>query len=68
MIYLRFIAIAFLLSGCAVFKAPSHSATGATVPTGAYNSESEKWADEALAAKRKAEKEKTESTLRKLDR
>lgn len=59
---------AFLLSGCSVFKPPAHSANGPTVPTGTYQSSSEKWADEALAAQRKAEKAKTDAALKKLDR
>jgi len=57
-----------LLSGCSVFRAPPHSANGPTLPTGTYESSSEKWADEALASERKTEKEKTEAGLKKLDR
>ena len=57
-----------LLSGCSFLKAPPHSAKGPTVPTGSYESGAEKWADEALAAERKTEKEKTESALKKLER
>lgn len=56
-----------LLSGCTIFR-PPQSASRSTLPTGNYDSESEKWADEALSAKRKAEKEKTEADLKKLDR
>lgn len=56
-----------LLSGCAMFR-PPQSANRSTLPTGSYDSASEKWADEALSAQRKAEKEKTEASLKKLDR
>lgn len=50
-----------------MFRAPQ-SANGPTLPTGTYDSASEKWADEALSAQRKTEKEKTEANLKKLDR
>lgn len=62
------LAICCLTSGCAVFEPPRYDAGGPTVPTGTYDSESEKWTDEALAAKRKAAKEQTEADLQKLDR
>ena len=66
----RFITLALLsLSpGCAVFKAPTPSASGPTLPTGTYETAAEKWADESLAAQRKAESEKVEKTLTKMDR
>lgn len=56
-----------LLSGCTLFRPPL-SANRSTLPTGTYESASEKWADETLSAQRKAEKEKTEANLKKLDR
>jgi hypothetical protein len=65
--HVMLLALVFLLSGCAAFKAP-HSAKGPTVPTGTYDSAAEKWADEALALERKAEKEKTEKKLTRMDR
>ena len=62
------LAILSLSAGCAVFRAPVARADGPTLPTGTYDSTAEKWADESLAAQRKAEKEKVEETLTKIDR
>ncbi len=62
------LAALFFISGCAVFKGPRHDADGPTVPTGVYDSKAERWQDEALAAQRKAEKEKTEKELKKFNR
>ncbi len=66
-LFIPLLATVFLLSGCSMFR-PPQSANRATLPTGSYDSASEKWADEALSAQRKAEKEKTEADLKKLDR
>ena len=62
------VVILLALTGCSVFRPPPHSANGPTISTGSYESASEKWAAEALASERKAEKEKTEAALKKLDR
>lgn len=57
-----------LLSGCAIFKAPTPRASGPTLPTGTYENAAEKWADESLAARRKAEKENVEKTVERTER
>jgi hypothetical protein len=62
------VCVVSLFAGCAVFKAPVPRADGPTAPTGSYDNAAEKWADESSAARRKAEKERTEKILEKIER
>jgi uncharacterized protein YceK len=60
------LTITCLLSGCTMFEPPIQRSHAATLPTGTYATAAEKWADESSAARRKAERERTEKVLEKV--
>lgn len=66
--HLLVLTLVSLLSGCTLFEPPVQSGNGATLPTGTYDTAAEKWADESSAARRKAERERTEKVLEKVGR